>query len=127
MHNFFFLLDDIEWELLRGEQAGTKRLIMVNEVGYGIISTISYHKNIFIYFLANQRDLDNQQELSNDERDAEIDTVSLSLENPGNSAAWNSDSANSILARLQSNDALNDSEQRKRRNDTLFLGKFLLI
>jgi len=96
--------NDIEWELLRGEQAGTKRLIMVNEVGS-----------------ANQRDLENQVEISNDERGAEIETVSLSLENPGNSGAWNSDSANSILARLQSNDALNDSEQRKRRNDTLFL------
>ncbi len=100
---------------------------MVNEVAPSIISTISYHKNIFIYFLANQRDLENQVEISNDERGAEIDTVSLSLENPGNSAAWNPDSADSILARLQSNDALNDSEQRKRRNDTLFLGKFLLI
>jgi len=100
---------------------------MVNEVGSGIISTISYHKNIFIYFLANQRDLENQEEISNDERDAEIVTVPLSPDNPGNSGAWNSDSANSILARLQSNDALNDSEQRKRRNDTLFLGKFLLI
>jgi hypothetical protein len=96
--------NDIEWELLRGEQAGTKRLIMVNEVAP-----------------TNQRDLENQVEISNDERGAEIDTVSLSLENPGNSAAWNPDSADSILARLQSNDALNDSEQRKRRNDTLFL------
>jgi hypothetical protein len=96
--------NDIEWELLRGEQAGTKRLIMVNEVGS-----------------ANQRDLENQEEISNDERDAEIVTVPLSPDSPGNSGPWNSDSANSILARLQSNDALNDSEQRKRRNDTLFL------
>ncbi|CAF0871891.1 unnamed protein product [Adineta steineri] len=45
----------------------------------------------------------------------------LSNDETNGDASWLADTANSVVARLQSTDVLDDATQRQKRNDTLFL------
>jgi hypothetical protein len=71
--------------------------------------------------------ISSKTQLSDDETNAAANRLSQVNEKHAAGEPWFSDSATGRVGRLQSNAAVDSSERRKRRNDTLFLGKSLLI
>lgn len=108
--------DTFDWDALVEQQPTEKRFITVNERS-------PENKNDLDYLMSLDRETRKPMKTKiNDEMDAAIDILAeRNRNNVVNDEPWNVDTAASRLERLQSNDILNDSEQRKRRNDTLFL------
>lgn len=61
---------------------------------------------------------------NDDDADAAIDRLSKLKAYHNVEQPWLTDETSARAARLQANDALEDVERSKRRNDALFLGKF---
>ncbi len=98
-----------------------------------------FYLNKHIYFIADRRELEhltssnldkrksNKNSINNDDTDEEIDRLAQLDVDPASKELWTANNAVVQAERLQANGFETDIEQKQRRNDVLFLGKFLLI
>jgi len=103
--------DTFDWDALVDQQPTEKRIITVNERSPD-------NKKELDYLISLDRET---RKPIKTELNSAIDSFTDFNSNNDNNEQWNKDIADSRIERLLSDDILNGSEQRKRRNDTLFL------
>ena len=122
----------MDWE--QPVAKNVRKHILVNERSHGMKKIYEFYwwnffllgsEEKFNYMISSNDEKQSSSETDpNDDLDASIDSLSQHNGNGPSGKAWNEDTAEARVERLQSNDVSEDVERQKRRNDALFLGNF---
>jgi hypothetical protein len=107
------------------DKEAAKRRITVNEHLSGMNKTFWILNWFFNLFIDNWNEQDENKFYDDSEPYASIDKIAQNTNEPLLEEPWFVHSAHERVERLQSNAELNSIERKKRRNDILFIGKFL--
>ncbi|CAF3980902.1 unnamed protein product [Rotaria sp. Silwood2] len=106
--------ENFDWEALIDKEAATKRRITVNEIVPESFKQLGQE---------NQVDEPIENKVSDDSEQLSVNKHSQINDQRFPEEPWFVDHANARAEYLQSNAALNSIERKKRRNDTLFIGR----